>query len=136
MGALLQVNHVTKIFGGVTAVDDVEFKVDEGEIVAVIGPNGAGKTTLFNLISNYIEPTKGEVLFKGKKLTGKKIFELAHLGIARTFQNLQIFGNMTVIENVMMGTYVRLKTNLFGAGFRLPFIKKRKNERMKWPMRY
>lgn len=134
MGALLQVNHVTKIFGGVTAVDDVEFKVDEGEIVAVIGPNGAGKTTLFNLISNYIEPTKGEVLFKGKKLTGKKIFELAHLGIARTFQNLQIFGNMTVIENVMMGTYVRLKTNLFGAGFRLPFIKK--EEKRAYEMAY
>lgn len=124
MGNILQVNGLTKKFGGVTAVNDVSFEIGEGEIVAVIGPNGAGKTTLFNMISSYIQPTEGEVFFKGNKLTGKKIFELAHLGISRTFQNLQIFSDMTVLENVMMGTSVKLKTNVFSAGFRLPAVKK------------
>ncbi|KOS68822.1 leucine/isoleucine/valine transporter ATP-binding subunit [Lysinibacillus contaminans] len=124
MGDLLQVNGLTKKFGGVTAVNDVSFQIGEGEIVAVIGPNGAGKTTLFNMISSYVQPTEGEVLFKGKKLTGRKIFDLAHLGISRTFQNLQIFSNMTVLENVMMGTSVNLKTNVFSAGFRLPSVKR------------
>jgi branched-chain amino acid transport system ATP-binding protein len=128
MGNLLEVKNLTKKFGGVTAVNDVSFQVGEGEIVAVIGPNGAGKTTLFNMISSFIQPTVGEVLFKDQKLTGKKIFDLAPLGISRTFQNLQIFGNMTVLENVMMGTSVKLKTNVFSAGFRLPVVKRDENK--------
>lgn len=127
MGNLLEVKNLTKKFGGVTAVNDVSFQVGEGEIVAVIGPNGAGKTTLFNMISSFIQPTVGEVLFKGQKLTGKRIFDLAPLGISRTFQNLQIFSNMTVLENVMMGTSVKLKTNVFSAGFRLPTVKRDEN---------
>lgn len=124
MSKLLEVKGLTKRFGGVVAVNDVSFTVGEGEIVAVIGPNGAGKTSLFNMISSYSTPTEGEVLFKGERLTGKKVYELAKLGISRTFQNLQIFSNMTVLENVMMGTYVDLKTNIFGAGFRLPSVKR------------
>jgi branched-chain amino acid transport system ATP-binding protein len=124
MNNLLEVKGLTKRFGGVTAVDNVSFHVKEGEIVAVIGPNGAGKTTLFNMISCFIPPTEGEVFYKGHRLTGKKIHELAQLGIARTFQNLQIFQNMTVLENVMMGAHVKLKTNVFSAGFRLPVVKK------------
>ena len=124
MNKLLEVKGLTKRFGGVVAVNDVSFTVGEGEIVAVIGPNGAGKTSLFNMISSYSTPTEGEVLFKGERLTGKKIYELAKLGISRTFQNLQIFSNMTVLENVMMGTYVDLKTNIFGAGFRFPSVKR------------
>lgn len=127
MGNLLKVKNLTKKFGGVTAVNDVSFEVGEGEIVAVIGPNGAGKTTLFNMISSFVQPTVGEVLFQGQKLTGKKIFDLAPLGISRTFQNLQIFSNMTVLENVMMGTSVKLKTNVFSAGFRLPIVKRDEN---------
>lgn len=128
MGNLLEVKNLTKKFGGVTAVNDVSFQVGEGEIVAVIGPNGAGKTTLFNMISSFIQPTVGEVLFKSQQLTGKKIFDLAPLGISRTFQNLQIFSNMTVLENVMMGISVKLKTNVFSAGFRLPIVKRDENQ--------
>lgn len=124
MESLLEVKSLTKRFGGVTAVNKVSFEVEKGEILAVIGPNGAGKTTLFNMISCFIAPTEGEVVFKGSKLTGKKIPELASLGIARTFQNLQIFKNMTVLENIMMGTHITLNTNVFSAGFRLPIIKK------------
>jgi len=132
MNALLQVNSLTKRFGGVTAVDSVSFSVKEGEILAVIGPNGAGKTTLFNMISCFIQPTSGEVRFKDTLLTGRKISELASLGMSRTFQNLQIFENMTVLENIMMGTHVKLKTSVIGAGFRLPIT--RKDERLAYQM--
>ena len=124
MANLLVVQGSTKQFGGVAAVSDVSFKVGEGEIVAVIGPNGAGKTTLFNMISCFLPPTTGEVFFKGNKLTGKKIPQLAQLGISRTFQNLQIFDNLTVLENVMMGAHVKLKTNVLNAAFRMPRITK------------
>ncbi|WP_102346555.1 ABC transporter ATP-binding protein [Bacillus sp. Marseille-P3661] len=124
MTTLLEVKGLTKQFGGVVAVSDVSFEVNKGEIVAVIGPNGAGKTTLFNMISCFNLPTRGEVFYKGKKLTGQKVPVLAQLGISRTFQNLQIFENMTVLENVMMGTHVKLNTNVLSAAFRLPRIKK------------
>ncbi|WP_318503191.1 ABC transporter ATP-binding protein [Bacillus sp. T3] len=127
MPNLLEVKGLTKQFGGVTAVSDVSFEVGEGEIVAVIGPNGAGKTTLFNMISCFLPPTKGEVVFKGKRLTGQRISQLAEQGISRTFQNLQIFKNMTVLENVMMGAHVKLKTNVLNSAFRLPRIKKDEN---------
>ena len=132
MNTLLQVNSLTKKFGGVTAVDDVSFSVNEGEILAVIGPNGAGKTTLFNMISCFIPPTSGEVLFKGTTLTGKKISDLASLGMSRTFQNLQIFENMTVLENIMMGTHVKLKTSVIGAGLRFPMTQK--DEKLSYQM--
>lgn len=121
---MLQVIGLTKNFGGVTAVDNVSFSVKQGEIVAVIGPNGAGKTTLFNMISCFIPSSKGEVIFKTKKLTGSNISDLAALGISRTFQNLEIFENMTVLENIMMGSHVKLKTGVIGAGFRLPHTSK------------
>ena len=127
MPNLLEIKGLTKQFGGVTAVSDVSFEVGEGEIVAVIGPNGAGKTTLFNMISCFLPPTKGEVVFKGKRLTGQRISQLAEQGISRTFQNLQIFKNMTVLENVMMGAHVKLKTNVLNSAFRLPRIKKDEN---------
>jgi branched-chain amino acid transport system ATP-binding protein len=124
MSNLLEVDGLTKRFGGVVAVSDVSFHVGEGEIVAVIGPNGAGKTTLFNMISCFLPPSSGQVIYKGEKLTGKSVPELANLGISRTFQNLQIFENMTVLENVMMGAHVKLRTNVLNAAFRLPRIKK------------
>ncbi|SDI81151.1 ABC transporter ATP-binding protein [Paenibacillus naphthalenovorans] len=121
--ALLEVKQLTKRFGGIVAVDGVSFKVRKGEIVAVIGPNGAGKTTLFNMISSILEPSEGEVWFKGEKLTGTQVHRLTAKGITRTFQNLQIFESMTVLENVMLGTHTKLKTTIFNAGFRLPVVK-------------
>lgn len=127
MTNLLEIKGLTKQFGGVTAVSDVSFEVGKGEIVAVIGPNGAGKTTLFNMISCFLPPTKGEVFYKSKRLTGQRISRLAEQGISRTFQNLQIFKNMTVLENVMMGAHVKLKTNVINSAFRLPRIKKDEN---------
>lgn len=124
MMPLLEVKGLTKRFGGVLAVDNVDFTVGEGEIVAVIGPNGAGKTTLFNMISNFMPPTSGEVWYRGSRLTGKKIHQLAELGISRTFQNLEIFRNMTVLENAMMGAHVKLRTGVLESGFRMPAVKK------------
>lgn len=116
---ILQVEHLTKRFGGVTAVEDVSFEVFPGEIVAVIGPNGAGKTTLFNMITCFIPPTEGNVKLNGENITGKKIFELAPLGMMRTFQNLEVFGSMTALENLMIGISVQLKNRVFAAGLHL-----------------
>lgn len=121
---LLEIKSVTKRFGGVTAVDDVSFHVNEGEIVAVIGPNGAGKTTLFNVISCIYSPTSGDVVYRGEKLNHCRVDELAEKGLTRTFQNLQVFENMSVLENVMLGTHVKLKTNVLRAGLRTPVVRR------------
>lgn len=109
---LLEGEKVTKYFGGLAAISDVDFYVDEGEIVGLIGPNGAGKTTLFNLISGAFEPKPGEIRYKGKKINGLSPYQICRLGIARTFQTVKIFGNMPVIDNVRIGS-------LFGAQKRL-----------------
>jgi branched-chain amino acid transport system ATP-binding protein len=106
---LLEGEKVTISFGGLTAVSDVDFYVDEGEIVGLIGPNGAGKTTLFNLISAALQPKSGEIRFKGKKITNLKPYQVCRLGIARTFQTVKVFGSLPVIENVRLAA-------LFGHG--------------------
>ncbi|KAB2330453.1 ABC transporter ATP-binding protein [Cytobacillus depressus] len=121
--SIMQVKNLTKQFGGITAVNDVSFDVNQGEIVAVIGPNGAGKTTLFNMISSVLPPTKGEVWFMGERINGAPIHSLAGKGITRTFQNLQIFENMSVLENVMLGVHTQMKTNVYSAALRLPRVK-------------
>jgi branched-chain amino acid transport system ATP-binding protein len=121
---LLKVSNVTKKFGGVTAVGNVDFSIDSNEIVAVIGPNGAGKTTLFNMITSIIGTDEGDIIFKGEKLNGKKTNYIASKGITRTFQNLQVFEEMTVIENVMVGYHTRTKSGFFASGFGLPQSKK------------
>jgi branched-chain amino acid transport system ATP-binding protein len=137
MGApLLEVQGLTKSFGGVTAVNNVSFHLDKGEIVAVIGPNGAGKTTLFNMITGVIPPTSGKVLFNEEELTGKEPYQIAFAGITRTFQNLQVFENMSVIENVMTGVHCRLKTGIIHAGFRLPRVRKEEKEAFETAMQY
>ena len=100
---LLSLRQLTRRFGGLTAVDGVSADIAPGELVGLIGPNGAGKTTLFNLISGVTPPSSGEVAFDGRKLAGLRPFEVARLGIARTFQNLRIFPNMTVFDNVSVG---------------------------------
>lgn len=134
--ALLEVKGLTKSFGGVVAVSDVDFHLDPGEIVAVIGPNGAGKTTLFNMITGVLPPTSGKVFFNNEEITGKQPFQIAKAGITRTFQNLQVFGNMTVIENVMTGVHCRLKTGFLTSGFRLPLVKREEKQAHDMAMQY
>lgn len=96
--------HITKDFGGLTAVDKVDFKIDRGDIVGLIGPNGAGKTTLLNMISGALHPTRGEILFKGEGISGLKPHLICKKGIARTFQAVNLFGNNTVFENVLLAS--------------------------------
>ena len=105
--ALLSVEHVTKWFGGVVAVDDVTLDVGESEIVGLIGPNGAGKTTLFNLITRLYRPDSGEIAFAGRSLLRTPAYRVVRRGIARTFQNVELFPSMTVLENVEVGRHAR-----------------------------
>ena len=105
--SLLKVSKLTKHFGGLTAVNNLSFSIEEGEIVGLIGPNGAGKTTIFNLVSGFIVPSSGDVTFDGKSLNGLKPHQVCQLGLTRTFQVVQPFPDMTALENVMMGAFVR-----------------------------
>jgi branched-chain amino acid transport system ATP-binding protein len=123
----LQVTNLRKEFEGLMAVFDVSFEVAPGEILAIIGPNGAGKTTVFNLISGVLPPTGGTVHLQGGKLNGLKPHAISRLGMARTFQNVRLFGNMTVLENVMVGRHGQTKYGVLSAAFRLP--RARKEER-------
>jgi branched-chain amino acid transport system ATP-binding protein len=107
--ALLEARGMTRRFGGVVAVDDIDVTVNESELVSIIGPNGAGKSTLFNLISGLDTADAGQVLFDGTDVTGKRPEELAAAGVARTFQHGRVFGNLTVLDNVLMGAHTRLR---------------------------
>jgi len=107
MSAILEVKHLRKQFGGVVAVDDNNFTVEQGTRLGIIGPNGAGKTTIFNLISGLLPPTRGSICFRGEAVDGLRACDRAARGLARTFQNLQIFANMTVLENVMVARHRR-----------------------------
>jgi branched-chain amino acid transport system ATP-binding protein len=118
--AILEVRDLRKEFGGLVAVDDVSFHVQRREIFSIIGPNGAGKTTIFNLISGVLPASDGEMRFEGKLLNGLKPHVVADLGLSRTFQNLQIFTNMTVLENVMVGRHPRSSYGMISAALRLP----------------
>ena len=109
------VDRLSISFGGLMAVDNVSFDVEPGSIFSIIGPNGAGKTTIFNCISGLYKPDKGAVLFKGEDIVGLKPHEVARKGIARTFQNIRLFKNMTVLENIMIGRHTRLKSGIIGA---------------------
>ena len=111
---MLKVDTITKRFGGVVANNEVSFTVEEGQIVGLIGPNGAGKSTMFNMISSIFPPTTGSITFLGKRIEKLPAFQVAPLGISRTFQNIQVFKNMTVIENVMVGQHMQTKTNILG----------------------
>ena len=116
---LLKVTDLRKEFGGLMAVFDVSFDVEQGEILGVIGPNGAGKTTIFNLISGILPPTKGAITFGGHLLDSLKPHAIARLGLARTFQTVRLFGNMTVLENVMVGRHTKTRYGLLSAALRL-----------------
>jgi len=126
--SLLQVKDLSIHFGGVKAVQNVDFTIDAGIVYSVIGPNGAGKTTLFNLITGVYKPTTGEIKLDGEAIHGKSPNELARRGVARTFQNLQICMNMSAIENVMVGAHLRLDRNLVKAALRFPGLKARDRE--------
>lgn len=118
--ALLEVDALRKVFGGLAAVDDLSFDVGEGEIVSMIGPNGAGKTTAFNCITGLYPLTSGAVRFDGISISGLPPHRITRLGIARTFQNIRLFSYMTVIENVMVGEHVRMRAKVWDAIFRTP----------------
>ncbi|HEY1350105.1 MAG TPA: ABC transporter ATP-binding protein [Ktedonobacteraceae bacterium] len=120
---LLELKQVTKNFGGLAAVQDVDLAVYPGEIVSIIGPNGAGKTTVFNLITGIYRPTSGQIALGGESLLGLSPDRVLTRGIARTFQNIRLFNNMTVLENVLVGQHARLKTGVLGALSRLPTVR-------------
>ena len=117
---VLDVKGLSVAFGGVQAVDGLTFQVREGEVLSVIGPNGAGKTSAFNCITGFYKPQSGQVAFKGDDITGGRPANSAAKGIARTFQNLRLFGELTVLDNVRAGTHVRLRQNAFDAILRTP----------------
>lgn len=106
---ILNVNHVSKEFGGVHAVEDVSFTANTNEILSIIGPNGAGKTTLFNLITRIYDLSNGEIIFNGKNISKNEQYKLAHLGMSRTFQNIELFEDLSTLQNVMVGGYIHGK---------------------------
>jgi len=117
---MLRLNGITKVFGGLTALEDVSFAVAEGSITGVIGPNGAGKTTLFNIVTGLYTQTTGEVYLGGKNISFLNTEELAGLGLVRTFQNVELFRKMTVLENVMVGLHTKSRSGIFSCAFKLP----------------
>jgi branched-chain amino acid transport system ATP-binding protein len=125
---ILEVTNITKKFGGLTANQDISMNVEKGSITAVIGPNGAGKTTFFNMITSVYQPTSGDIKLEGKSLLGLKPDEIAKRGVSRTFQNIRLFEEMSVIENVLVGMHTRLKTSLLGIFLNLPHTKKEELE--------
>lgn len=121
MGILLKTSKLIKEFGGLRALNSIDFEIEEGMIAGLIGPNGAGKTTLFNCLTGAYDAIEGgEVTFLGKSLKGKKSHAIAHLGISRTFQNIRLFNEMTALENILVGRHCRMKAGIWGAISRMP----------------
>ena len=125
---LLSLENVTMKFGGVTALGAVNLEVKKGEILALIGPNGAGKTTVFNVVTGVYTPTSGTITFAGTKIKKQKRFEITKMGIARTFQNIRLWGDMTTLENVITATDVHKKSGLVGALFGTPRARREERE--------
>jgi ABC-type branched-subunit amino acid transport system ATPase component len=126
--ALLSLENVSLQFGGLKALNDVSFEVREGEILGLIGPNGAGKTTCFNVMTGVYQPTSGQVRFAGEPLGNRKRFAITRLGIARTFQNIRLFPNMTALENVLVGADAHHRTNIVDALLRTPRHRREERE--------
>lgn len=126
--AMLEIKKLGKAFGGLQAIQDLSFDIEEGEIVSVIGPNGAGKTTLFNLITGVYQPSQGDILFQGDSITGKRPNDIVELGIARTFQNLRLFMNLSVLDNVLIPQHHKLKSNWLSAVVRTPAYRRKERE--------
>src|SRR5713101_3670628 len=119
---MLKLNKVSKHFGGLAAVQDLDLEVKPREIISVIGPNGAGKTTVFNLITGIYSPTSGNIVLAGRSLAGLSPDKVLRRGIARTFQNIRLFNNMTILENVLVGEHTQLKANVLGSLFHTPNV--------------
>jgi branched-chain amino acid transport system ATP-binding protein len=126
--ALLEATQLRKEFGGLVAVDDVDFVIQERTIVGLIGPNGAGKTTFFNMLTGVYKPTAGVIAFDGEDLTGKPPHAFTQRGIGRTFQNIRLFQNMTALENVLVGMHSRLKGSIIGAIVRTPRVRQQERQ--------
>ena len=125
---IMSVQDVVKIFGGLTAVGGVSLDVPERSIVSVIGPNGAGKTTLFNMLTGLYKPTSGQILFDGSVISRLRPDKITRLGVARTFQNIRLFGAMTATENVMIGRHARMRSGLGGSIFRPPWVRREERD--------
>jgi branched-chain amino acid transport system ATP-binding protein len=121
---LLTAENVTKVFGGLVAVEDITFQIPERAIVSIIGPNGAGKTTFFNMLTGLYRPTYGRISFNGRNVTGRRPDLIMKDGVARTFQNIRLFATMTALENVMVGQNSRMHADLFGSIFRAPWVRR------------
>ena len=126
--ALLEVTNISKRFGGLQAVKDVSFSVQEGSIKAVIGPNGAGKTTLFNLLSGFLPPDSGMIVYKGRPIHASSPHEIAAQGLSRTFQHIRLFAHMTALENVMVGRHVRSRAGFLAGMLNLPWTWREEQE--------
>lgn len=121
-GVVLEARKITKQFGGLTAVNEVDLVIKKGTIASLIGPNGAGKTTFFNMVSGFYRPTSGQMIFQGKETNGLRPNRITGLGIGRTFQNIRLFANMSALENVLVGMHCRLTTGWVGALLRPPAV--------------
>ena len=131
MANMLEAIHVTKQFGGLTAVSDLSISVPEKSIYAVIGPNGAGKTTFFNCVTGFYKVTEGDILLDGESLVGLRPDHINHRGISRTYQNIRLFQNLTALENVMIGRHPRMHAGWFGAVFATPSTRQEEKEAAK-----
>jgi branched-chain amino acid transport system ATP-binding protein len=127
-GAILATHGVTKAFGGLVAVEDVDFEIPRKSIVSIIGPNGAGKTTFFNMLTGLYRPTAGVITFDGRNITATRPDRIMKRGIARTFQNIRLFSTMSALENVLVGQHARMKAGLFRSIVRTPAIRREERE--------
>ena len=125
---ILEATDVSKVFGGLVAVSEVEFSIPRRAIVSIIGPNGAGKTTFFNMLTGLYKPNAGRIEFEGTNITAERPDIITKLGVARTFQNIRLFGTMSAVENVMVGQHSRMRTGLFGSIFRPPWTRREERE--------
>jgi len=122
--SFFQIDNLGVQFGGIKAVDGVSFELQQGEVFSIIGPNGAGKTTIFNLISRIYDPSAGRIFFQGEDITSRPPFQIAGMGIARTFQNIELFEHATVLQNLLVGRHVHRKSNFISEGLFLPSVKR------------
>jgi branched-chain amino acid transport system ATP-binding protein len=125
---ILEARGITKVFGGLVAVNSVDFDIPEREIVSLIGPNGAGKTTFFNMVSGLYKPTSGSFVFSGTDVTRLGAHQRARMGIGRTFQNIRLFGTMSAVDNVLAGMHTRLKSGILGSILRTPGVRREEKE--------